>query len=120
MAVFSDRASIDRIFFTVFNHENRQQGVNTSPADTNLLRSPAQLWPRASMPRPVAERRRMPRYLQNDIDRAQLFSPSARSEAIRVITRARDIGQSADLRKTGHGPSDRCRLSSQSHLGRAC
>jgi hypothetical protein len=27
--VFSDRTSMDRILFAVFNHENRNQGVNT-------------------------------------------------------------------------------------------
>jgi putative transposase len=29
MGVFSDRTSMDRILFAVFNHENRNQGVNT-------------------------------------------------------------------------------------------
>jgi hypothetical protein len=29
MGVFSDRTSIDRIHFAVFNHENRNQGVST-------------------------------------------------------------------------------------------
>ncbi len=29
MGVFSDRTSMDRIRFAVFNHENRNQGVST-------------------------------------------------------------------------------------------
>ena len=29
MGVFSDRTSMDRILFAVFNHENRNQGVST-------------------------------------------------------------------------------------------
>jgi len=29
MGVFSDRTSIDRILFAVFNHENRNQGVSS-------------------------------------------------------------------------------------------
>lgn len=29
MGVFSDRTSIDRILFAVFNHENQNQGVST-------------------------------------------------------------------------------------------
>jgi hypothetical protein len=30
MGVFSDRTSMDRILFAVFNHENRNRGVGTS------------------------------------------------------------------------------------------
>ena len=29
MGVFSDRTSMDRILFAVFNHENQNQGVST-------------------------------------------------------------------------------------------
>ena len=29
MGVFSDRTSMDRILFAVFNHENHNQGVST-------------------------------------------------------------------------------------------
>jgi len=29
MGVFSDRTSMDRILFAVFNHENHNQGVGT-------------------------------------------------------------------------------------------
>jgi hypothetical protein len=29
MGVFSDRTSMDRILFAVFNHENRNQGLST-------------------------------------------------------------------------------------------
>jgi putative transposase len=38
MGVFSDRTTMDRILFAVFNHENQNQ--HPSPADTNLLTSP--------------------------------------------------------------------------------
>jgi putative transposase len=31
MGVFSDRTSMDRILFAVFNHENKNQGVSTPP-----------------------------------------------------------------------------------------
>ncbi|MGA8709311.1 MAG: transposase [Steroidobacteraceae bacterium] len=37
MGVFSDRTSMDRILFAVFNHENRNQGVSTPLLLTQTL-----------------------------------------------------------------------------------
>ncbi len=43
MGVFSDRTSMDRILFAVFNHENHNQGVSAPLLLTNLLTSPLTL-----------------------------------------------------------------------------
>jgi hypothetical protein len=37
MGVFSDRTSMDRILFAVFNHENRNQGLSTPRLLTQTL-----------------------------------------------------------------------------------
>jgi transposase-like protein len=45
MGVLSDRTSMDRILFAVFNHENHNQGVSAPLQLKNLLTTPLRLHP---------------------------------------------------------------------------